>query len=119
VLQSDVARHSHAAVRGLVRGWRKVLMAHLISLAAREDAHIHLVRSVDVQRACHPRYVPARLPELWHEVYEGTAAFFGMRLVRSAVPLNVQIMRGLPRVFTDSFYGLPGPACTHGFPRRS
>jgi hypothetical protein len=105
VLQSDLVLQGPACIREHFRGWRKVLFGQVLAYARPGTRHIFLCRSEDVRHTCHPSYnQPKVVPILWRQIYEGTAAFFGMQPTRCPRHLNVQCLREVPRHFSRDFY---------------
>ena len=94
-LQSDLALCTHAAVRDYLRGWRKVLLACVLNAARTEPVHAVCLAPAqavyDVART-NRAYPLKTLPELWRQIYDRTAAEFGMQLVEVDRPVNIQVM---------------------------
>jgi hypothetical protein len=105
VLQSDLVFQGPSCVREHFRGWRKVLFGQIRAHVMPGTRRIYLCRSEDVQRTCHPAYdQPPTVPEQWRSIYEGTAAFFGMRRTRVKRRLNIQCLQEISRRFSTDFY---------------
>jgi hypothetical protein len=105
VLQSDLVFQGPSCIREHFRGWRKVLFGQIQAHARPETRRIFLCQSEDVWRTCNPEYKqPDAVPLLWRQIYEGTAAFFGMRQVQFPHRLNIQCLMEIPRRFSSNFY---------------
>jgi hypothetical protein len=107
VMQSDLALRKPAYIREHFRGWRKVLFANILRMAAGKAAMVYLCRSEDVLRACNKDFpTPRGVPMAWTKIYDETASFFGMKLVQLAEPVDTQVFPRQPPITTDCFYAL-------------
>jgi hypothetical protein len=109
VMQSDLVFQGPSFIREHFRGWRKILFSQVLSHARPNTHHVHLCRSEDVLRTCHPNFSPpAAVPAVWRQIYDETAAFFGMEPVRLDRRLDIQTLRCLPARYSKNFFVLPG-----------
>ena len=107
VMQSDPESNGPSYIRDHFRGWRNVLFANVVAQAAARVDRLYLCRAQDVTRTCFPGTMEAAgVPDRWRSIYDVTAAQWGMRLVRTANPVNIQFYRNQPPVFCDEFYEL-------------
>lgn len=107
VMQSDLALRNPSYIRDHFRGWRKVLFANILRLAAGKATTVYLCRSEDVLRACNKDFpAPREVPIAWSKIYDETASFFGMKPVRLRERVDAQVFPGQPAVTTDCFYAL-------------
>ncbi|KIE18294.1 hypothetical protein DS62_12040 [Smithella sp. SC_K08D17] len=105
VLQSDLVFQGPACIREHFRGWRKILFGQIQAFAKPGTKCIFLCQSEDVLRTCSAEYKqPNTVPLLWRQIYEGTAAFYGMRRVQFPHRLNIQCLTEIPRRFSSNFY---------------
>jgi hypothetical protein len=107
VMQSDLASGGPSYVREHFRGWRKILFANIVSLAAGQVERLYLCQAADVERT---RVLPCRnaagFSPLWADVYDKTAREWGMPLVPVAAPVNVQVLRRRTPVYAERFHEL-------------
>ena len=107
VMQSDIASQGPSYVRDYFRGWRKVLFANVAGYAHSKTSALYLCRSEDVARACYPGSRRRKqISDTWQSIYDGTAQQFGMPLVRLPMPVNIQLYRSKPPIWTEYFYEL-------------
>ena len=105
VLQSDLVFQGPSYIREHFRGWRKILFGQIQAHVRPGTRRIFLSQSEDILGTCNPEYKhPVAVPLLWRQIYEGTAAFFEMRLVQLPYRLNVQCLQEIPRRFSSNFY---------------
>ena len=100
-LQSDMASHPAAAVREHFRGWRRVLFAHIVSLARPSVRRVYLPQATELE-------CPAGRPTspIWIRIYGGTACDWKMTSVALDEPMDIQVLRSRPPVQAQHFYAL-------------
>lgn len=107
VMQSDLASKGISCVREHFRGWRNILFANVVAQAIGKVSTLYLCRARDIERACYPGTKELGcVPERWKSIYDHTAKQWGMRLVKVAEPVQMQIYRGQKPVCTKCFYEL-------------
>lgn len=107
VLQSDLVFCTPSYVRDHFRGWARVLFLSVVERARAETTAVYLCRAVDALRTCHPVLpVPKGVPSSWESIYDSTAFFFGMELVRLDRPVNIQLYPRRNPVHVTDFYKL-------------
>lgn len=115
VMQSDLVFQGPSFIREHFRGWRKILFSQVLSHARSNTHKVHLCRSEDVLRTCHPNFSPpASVPAVWRQIYDETAAFFGMEAVQLDRRLDIQTLRCLPARYSRNFFVLPGRHVSRG-----
>lgn len=104
-LQSDMVFEKQAALREHFRGWRRLLFHHIIEEAKRNSKKVYLSSASEVYRGCHTGYPkPERIPSIWHQIYDGTAEFFGMKQTVIGDKVNMQLFARHRPVYSDKFY---------------
>jgi hypothetical protein len=107
VMQSDLTSRGPSYVREHFRGWRHVLFANIVKLAAAQTRRVYLCQAADVERArVRPCDNEAGLSRLWADVYDKTAREWGMTLAPVTPPVNVQVLRRRAPVYADRLHEL-------------
>lgn len=107
VLQSDLAFHTPAYVRGHFGGWARILLSAIINKARNDAKAIYLCRAGDALRTCHPSFpIPQQVPASLEAIYDRTARLFGMQLMKLQKPINIQLYPSQKPMLADSFYKL-------------
>lgn len=106
-MQSDLTSRGPSCVREHFRGWRHVLFANIVRLAAGHAERLLLCQAADVERTrvCPSESEAGRSP-LWADVYDRTARDWGMTLAPVATPVNVQLLRNRAPIYADHFHEL-------------
>jgi hypothetical protein len=107
VMQSDVESKGPSYVREHFRGWRKVLFANIVAQARGKVDTLYLCRAKDAARACFPGTMEVeQVPQRWMNIYDLTAAQWGMRLVKVSKPVDMQMYRRRKPILSQHFYEL-------------
>ncbi len=116
VLQSDLALIGRPVLRDYLRGWRKVLFAGVLNAArAAHIAAVCLAPTGAVYGAAKTNrtYPLERVPDLWRQIYDRTAAEFGMAPCRIDPPINIQTTPRRRPFLCETFHRL-AIAPSHG-----
>jgi hypothetical protein len=108
-LQSDVALHGRPALRDYVRGWRKILMCCVLNAAQAhgvQAVHLATAEAAFETARLNRAFALTRMPDLWRQIYDRTAAELGMRLA-SVAPVNMQTTLHKRAFACATFHRLP------------
>ncbi len=109
-LQSDLALIGRPVLRDYLRGWRKVLFAAVLNAArAAQVAAVCLAPTDAVYGAAKTNrtYPLERVPDLWRQIYDRTAAEFGLAVQPVERPVNIQTTPHRRPFLCDTFHRLP------------
>jgi hypothetical protein len=99
-IQSDLTSARSSSLRGLYRGWQRLLLWLIAGIARRRGvAALALPGAASV-----PGMGGGIRPHPWHGLYDGTARFFGMTPVRLQHRLDIQPMRFTASKWCSDFW---------------
>lgn len=105
-LQSDISSGT-TPLNEHFRGWRNVLFANIVAQAYGKVSRVYMCRAEDVERTCYPGTLEKdRVRERWRNIYDRTAADWGMPLVFLTRPVDIQLYDRPEPIFVDRLYEL-------------